>query len=87
MMREVLGRWLWLWWLLLSGERERGGGMLVGRWLLMLMICDVALVVSFGSTFWSLERMSVVCCLIDDEHSRALFAKILYFSGLHCSDA
>ena len=46
-MRGVLGRWLWLWWLL-SGERERGGGTLVGRWLLTVKIHDVALVLSFG---------------------------------------
>ena len=46
-LRGVLGRWLWLWWWL-SDERERGGGMLVGRWLLTVRIYDVVLVVSFG---------------------------------------
>ncbi len=47
-LRGVLGRWLWLWWLLLSGERGRGGGRLVGLWLVTVRIYDVMLVVDFG---------------------------------------
>ena len=47
-MRGVLGPWLWLRWLLLSGERGRGGEKLVGHWSLPVTIYDTVLVVSFG---------------------------------------